>query len=279
MVKSEQPVSLLLLGAGRMGGAILAGLLKNGHDGKAISPQSITVVDAHLDAQNKARKLGVHVYSHLNEVKTTPDYMILAIKPQQFQLEYASLKAALSTRDLTLISVMAGVNTQNLQALGQKLTIIRAMPNTPCAISQGVTALYSANADAAAIAFVEAIFAPLGHYYWCDDEALMHAATAISGSGPAYGFMFLHALAQAAMAQGLSEKQARQSALYTLKGAVLLAENSIADFVELANQVTSPGGTTQAARAVLDAKLAALIAQAVQAAKDQSIALESAIKQ
>lgn len=261
--------NITFLGAGRMGGAMLQMLSKN----KDIAPSTIQVVSRSPEGQQKARALGFSSYQNLSDIENLSGYLIIAIKPHQFREQFEMLQQQIGDKTLTVISVMAGVPAGMIAKLGKHVKVVRAMPNTPSAIGAGVTALYAENISEQERARITQLFFSFGYAYWCDVEEDMHVATAISGSGSAYGFSMLRALYEAAKNQGMDETLAYEAALHTVKGAVLLAEQSREDFEMLADQVTSPNGTTRAARDVLDEALLALIEKTVQAAKTRSIAM------
>lgn len=260
-----------MIGAGRMGSAMLVRWLGAGY-----APQQFTIIKRSAELPAILNGHALSVCTDLAQANPKPDVIILSIKPQQFTEQFEQLRAVLSQRRAVLISVMAGVSVKALQRLGEQLTIVRMIPNTPSAIGQGVSAIYGDHPSAEVRALTEQLAAPLGTYYWCNAESGLHDATAISGSGSAYVFSFLHALEHAARAHGLDADAAHASALQTLKGAVLLAEQTGDDFMALADQVTSPNGTTRAARNVLDDRLKSLIHDTTNACHARSVELEKA---
>lgn len=260
-----------LIGAGRMGGAMLTRWVAAG-----FARDQFTVINRSPSSHAELQANNIAFCTDITQAHTAPDVIVLAIKPQQFTEQFPHLHAALHRHKAVLISVMAGVPTRKLQALGEQLTIARSIPNTPASIGEGVSAIYAGTIADDARALVEKTLVPLGMYYWCDREDGLHDATAISGSGTAYVFSFLNALEDAARGLGLSDEAARASALQTLKGAALLAEQTGVDFTILADEVTSPNGTTRAARNVLDDRLRVLIKDTTDAARARSVELEKA---
>lgn len=258
-----------LIGAGRMGTAMLMRWLASG-----MPPECLTVINRNPDFHTRLKDTGVTVLADISQAHTVPDIIVLAIKPQQFREQFPHLKAALGSQHTVLLSVMAGVPARRLADLGEHLIIVRAMPNTPSEIGEGVTALFADNIDAAARAQIDALMTPLGTHFWCAAEDGLHDATAISGSGSAYVFLFLQALKEAAIALGMPEREAHASALATVKGAALLAAARGDDFTALADQVTSKHGTTRMARDVLDARLKTLMIDTTKAARMRSVGLE-----
>jgi pyrroline-5-carboxylate reductase len=197
-----------------------------------------------------------------------PGVLVIAIKPQVLKRETALLGALGATGALA-ISIAAGVTSEFLaKGLGARTHLIRAMPNTPGAIGQGITVLYSDAPSPAERTLAEAIMAPLGETLWVNDEALMDAVTALSGSGPAYVFLFAEALAEAGRAEGLDATTADRLARATIAGAGALLKADPRPATDLRRDVTSPGGTTEAALEVLMAPdgLRPLVRRAIAAA-------------
>jgi len=254
--------AVLLIGAGRMGGALLKGWIA----GKRFS--AIHVVEPQPSAE--IRQLGAKraIVLHTGFGKGLPDLcaIVLAIKPQVLK-GARDLLAALGRTDALVLCIAAGITTAFLEsALETKARLVRAMPNTPGAIGRGITALYAgAGLAAGDRRLAEALMAALGETLWLADEGLMDAVTAVSGSGPAYVFLLAEALAAAGREQGLDAETAARLARATVSGAgALLAADSRAA-AELRREVTSPGGTTEAALKVLMAPegLEALMRRAV----------------
>jgi len=235
---------ILMLGAGRMGGAILDGWRKTG----AFAPEDLMIVDPHPgEAALEAAEAGVVLNppdADLARAKT----VLLCVKPQAWAEAAASYSPWLAA-DAVILSIAAGVKSQDIAHAFGGRPVGRVMPTTAAAIAQGTASLYAD--DPAAMARAHALFEPLGDVVDLTDEMQMHAATAVSGSGPAYLFAFLEALEAAGAAAGLPQKEASKLARSTLIGAAALLSESGADPVELRRQVTSPGGTTEAALNVL----------------------------
>ena len=261
-------MSILLIGAGRMGSALLKGWLKSG-------AKSIQVVEPQpspeLRKLAKAKKISL--FAVPSQVKRKPSVCVVAIKPQVLKGEAAALTGFAASGAL-MLSIAAGTSIAALtKAWGRKARIIRAMPNTPGAIGAGITGLYAARgvtpADRKrAIALLSA----LGQTEWVAKEELIDSVTAVSGSGPAYLFLMAEALTEAGIAEGLPRAQAETFARATVAGAgaLLAADRSTAS--ALREAVTSPGGTTAAALSVLmaDDGLVALMKRAVQAARKRA---------
>ncbi|MFT8598018.1 pyrroline-5-carboxylate reductase [Acetobacter orientalis] len=239
--------SVLLIGCGKMGGAMLEGWLEHG-----LKPS--VVLDRH---EHTLPAPHVHARS-LAEIAPdfTPDIIILAVKPQKVNDILAEL--AQHYPQATLLSVMAGRTIESLKAQftaaipGANPTIIRAMPNTPCAIGAGITGLYAPpQATEQQKQNCDRLIRSVGETVWVETEHLIDAVTAVSGSGPAYAFLLAELMEKAGVEQGLPQEQARKLARHTVYGAGALLEQSDLDSAELRTRVTSPGGTTAAALAVL----------------------------
>lgn len=235
------PGSILLAGAGNMGGAMLARWVAAG-----IAPETITVLDP------GAPRLpgGVRHFAALPD-DYTPDTMVLAIKPQMLDA-FVSATPGLAPR--LLVSILAGVEEASLASrfVGAG-TIVRAMPNLPVSIGKGVVALHGGADDGEARQAAERLMQPLGLVEWIADETLFDAVTALSGCGPGFVFRFAEALAEAGVALGLPADQADRLARATLEGAGMMAAAATETPATLADRVASPGGSTREGLNVLDA--------------------------
>jgi pyrroline-5-carboxylate reductase len=258
--------AVLLIGAGRMGGALIKGWLA----AKRFS--AIHVVEPIASQAMKARAdAGAVILHERFEAGTLPplEAVVLAVKPQVLKGETALLRTLGQTGALVL-SIAAGITTGFLAAgLGPQVRLVRAMPNTPGAIGRGITVLYAgAGLSPGDRSLAQMLMESLGETLWLADESLMDAVTAVSGSGPAYVFLMAEALAEAGRAEGLDAATAERLARATISGAgALLAADSRAA-AELRKEVTSPGGTTEAALNVLLAPegLSELMKRAIAAA-------------
>lgn len=250
--------AIWLVGCGNMGGAMLRGWLAHG-----IDPASILVIDpAGPDLPRGVRCVAT-------AQGPAPDLLLLGIKPQLLDAVAPSLTIGAHS---LVISILAGVDTSVLAArLPGARAYVRVMPNMPAAIGQGISAVFGPGLDADGRAAVERLVAPLGLMQWVADEDLFHAVTGVSGSGPAFVFRFIDALAAAGVAQGLPEDLARLLALQTVAGSARLALETGRAPADLAEAVRSPNGTTHAGLTVLDASdMAAAVAQTVAAAAQRS---------
>ncbi len=254
------PQSITIVGCGNMGGAMLTGWLGGGLD-----PSSVTVVDPVLaDAP-----AGVTLLRDAADA-SAPQALLLGIKPQMIG-DIAPSLAHLAGEGTTVLSILAGVELATLGRLFPDVSgHVRIMPNLAAAIGKSPVALTAHNLDNAARDGVTALMDPLGTPQWID-EALFDAVTALVGSGPAFVYRFIDALATAGAELGLDADQARTLALAMTEGASLLAASSQVAPGELADRVASAGGTTRAGLDVLDAEgaLAKLVNETLRAARDR----------
>lgn len=265
------PTPILLIGCGKMGQALLAGWLAAG-----IAPNGVTVVDPR--PADDIPFPGIRAVPDMTGVpdRLAPAVVVFAVKPQL--MAAAAADAAPYLRTGFCLSIAAGKPLAYFEGLfGPDTPVIRAMPNTPAAVGRGVSVL-AANAAAtpADRRHAESLMQAVGTTAWLADEALMDAVTAVSGSGPAYVFHLVEALAQAGAAAGLPAPLAMRLARDTVIGAGELLHRSDEDATALRTNVTSPGGTTAAALAhLMDAEtgLPPLMVRAVAAARDRGRAL------
>lgn len=258
--------TILLAGAGKMGGAMLNGWLNAG-----VPLSRIAVIEPHLsDDLRKLAALDLIINPEPGEIGKVAA-LVVAIKPQMFA-DAAKLLASFVSPSTLVVSIMAGVPITRLAA-GCGGAIIRAMPNTPAAIGRGITvAVPDSNVTAEQRALARALLQSNGLLEWVDDETLMDAVTAVSGSGPAYVFLLAEELARAGIAAGLPPALATSLARETVAGSGELLRTSGIDAATLRQNVTSPGGTTAAALNVLmaDDGLQGLMTKAVAAATARS---------
>lgn len=251
-----------------MGSALLRGWLQSGF-------KSICVIEPKPSAELRklARAGKIALFESPAEVKGSPTLCVVAIKPQIFKAQAQTL-AHFAQSGTLMISIAAGTAISRLTAAwGNKARIIRAMPNTPGAIGQGITGLYAAKGVRKADkARASSVLAALGQTVWVSKEALIDTVTAISGSGPAYLFLMVEALTEAGVAEGLPRAQAEKFARATVVGAGALLAKDRAPASSLREAVTSPGGTTAAALSVLmaDHGLMPLVKRAVKAARKRA---------
>lgn len=255
---------VLLVGCGKMGSAMLAGWLERG-----IDPAGIVVVEPGTAARDAFGPRGVTVVAEAAAIDRTyqPDVVVLAVKPQvmaDVAPAYAKYKSGV------FLSIAAGKKLAFFEALLGDAAIVRAMPNTPAAVQAGITVcVANAKVDVARRAACQVLLEAVGEVAWIDDEGQMDAVTAVSGSGPAYVFLLAEVMAKAAAAAGLPAELATRLARATVWGSGQLLSQSPESSEQLRINVTSPGGTTAAALAVLmrdGSGFAELMTEAVAAA-------------
>lgn len=260
-------MSITFIGGGNMAGSLIGGLVVGGTD-----PDSILVSEP--DAGRRAairERFGVRVTYDNGAAASEAEAVVLAIKPQVARTVGRSLAPA--SAETLYLSVIAGIRVADMRRwMGGGAIVARAMPNTPALLGCGMTALYadkSVGEEARDLA--EKIMRAAGAVIWVDDESLLDPVTALSGSGPAYFFLLMEAMADAGASMGLSSDDARLLTLETALGAARMALESEGDLTELRQRVTSPGGTTAAALEVLQsAQVPAAIRRAIQAARDRA---------
>ncbi len=269
----ELGVKLVMIGCGNMGRAMLAGWLASGR----LSPEEVDVVEPNQANRDQAAELGVRVHGDAEGVRgLSPKLLMVAVKPQVIAAVLPPYKGMVE-RGATVLSIAAGIPIATYEEIvGASAAIIRCMPNTPAAIGAGMmVTVANAHANEDLRAYVADLLSASGAVTEIEDEALMDAVTAVSGSGPAYIFNFIEALTAAAEKAGLPADTAALLASQTVYGAARLAFESGTAPGELRRQVTSPNGTTAAALSVLmaDDGLGPLLERAVVAAKQRSIEL------
>lgn len=260
--------TLCFIGAGNMARSLIGGLLAQPGPTPTIratdvSPEALAAVAAlgpvATDTDNLAAIDGA-------------DAVVLAVKPQVMAQVLEPMRARIESAQPLMISIAAGIELDALAHWGGAAPWVRCMPNTPALIGKGITALVATAAvDAPARDLATRLLTAVGQVIWLEDEAGLDAVTALSGSGPAYVFRFIEALVDAGVALGLPSAQATQLALATVEGAALMASGSPESPATLRERVTSPGGTTAAALAELQAGgFGALVRRALAAAAARS---------
>jgi pyrroline-5-carboxylate reductase len=258
--------TIVLAGAGKMGGAMLSGWLARGLDAKrvaVIEPQPSGEISA---LATKGVRLNPSP-KQLGSIAT----LVIALKPQTFGEAGSALKS-FSGPSTLVVSIMAGTTIASIEAACGG-SVVRAMPNTPAAIGRGITVAVAArNVNAAQRAVADALLRATGSVEWVDDESLMDAVTAVSGSGPAYIFLLAEELARAGVEAGLPQELATKLARETVAGSGELLHRSDTPSATLRQNVTSPGGTTAAALEVLMGPdgMQSLLTRAVAAATRRS---------
>ncbi len=255
---------LVLLGCGKMGSAMLAGWLADG-----LPPSAVWVSDPAPSDWVRAQGVNINV-----DLPQSPAIVLVAVKPQMMTDALPTL-AAMGNGQTVFVSVAAGTSIATYEEiLGEQTPIVRAMPNTPAAIGQGITAVIgNSRVTDEQLAVAEGLLAAVGDTVRLTDESQMDAVTAVSGSGPAYVFHLIETMTAAGVEEGLPEPLALQLATATVKGAGALAAAADEGPGQLRVNVTSPNGTTQAALEVLmdaDAGFPALVTRAIRAAAERS---------
>ena len=253
------------IGAGNMGRALIAGLLRSG-----ARAEDIGVGEPVAAARDSLlQDFGILATADNALAVAQSDVVVFAVKPQQMSEVLTPLAPALAQRRPLLLSIAAGVRIADLQRCsGADIAVVRAMPNRPALVGAGASGLFgSDNASPTQRDIAERVLRSCGVVVWVEREELIDTVTALSGSGPAYFFLLTEAMAEAAVQLGLDAKAARALAIATLNGAGTMALQSDGDLVRLRREVTSKGGTTEAALQVFDAAdLRGMVARAVAAA-------------
>lgn len=267
---------ITFIGAGNMAKSIAAGLIKAGVPSKHIRLSA----PASDKLQATAENLGVGAYSDNKQAVKDANVVILAVKPAKISEVCNQIKQIIEPQTL-VISVAAGITCELMSNhLGYEQAIVRCMPNTPSMIEKGASGLFAnAQTSTEQKVLAEAILAAVGICQWVDDEAKMDAITALSGSGPAYFFLFMEAMVDSAVTLGLDPESARALAIQTCAGAAELANHSDSSLSELRRQVTSPNGTTEKAINTFEEEdLRGTVTKAMSAAKNraQALAIEMA---
>ena len=236
-------LNITFMGAGNMAEALIAGLLASGHQPEHICVYDVNAVRMQQMQEDYAVRTAVDA---LHAVQGA-DTIVLAVKPQQIDAAVQDIAHAVASGS-TMISIAAGVQLSRLQGKlsGEHVGWVRVMPNTPALVGEGMSVLYS-QADDGHRARAAYVLAASGKIAWVDEEKLLHAVTAVSGSGPAYFFLLAEVLQAAGEALGLPKTLAAQLAGQTALGSGKMLVESGREAAELRQQVTSPGGTTQAA--------------------------------
>lgn len=270
MAASVMNGNLMLVGGGKMGGAMLRGWLERG-----MAVSQVTVVEPGEAAAAEMRALGVAVCADAAGVSDAfaPEVIVVAVKPQVIDDVLPDYRR-FARPEAVFLSIAAGKTLANFAShLGDDAAVVRAMPNTPAAIGRGmIVGCPNAHVSPDQKEVCHALLQAVGEVAWVDDEGLMDAVTGTSGSGPAYVFLLIECLGAAAQAAGLPADLAAKLAITTVSGAAELARISDQDPAQLRKNVTSPNGTTEAALKVLmaDDGLEQLMKRAVAAATDRS---------
>jgi pyrroline-5-carboxylate reductase len=243
--RPEASGTIAFIGGGNMARSLVGGLIARGADAGAIRiAEPMAVLREALAAD-----FGVRVFDSGSQAVADAATWVFAVKPQVMHEVCEMLAPQAQATKPLVVSIAAGITAAQLDRwLGGGLAVVRTMPNTPALLGAGVTGLFAnARVDAAQRLAAERLLSSAGATVWIEDEALMDAVTAVSGSGPAYVFLLAEAMQAAGQAQGLPPEVASTLTLHTLLGAARMLTEGDADAAELRRRVTSPGGTTQAA--------------------------------
>ena len=260
---------IAFIGAGNMASSIIGGLVESGHPA-----DHITAADPYppsLEALSAIAPVGI-CNSNADAV-TGADVVVLAVKPQVMAEAIESIAEAVQASNAVTISIAAGIAISSLQSrLGGQAAIVRCMPNTPALLGCGASALFANEcASQQQRDYAESILSAVGITTWVPSETALDAITALSGSGPAYFFLFMEAMIEAGVNLGLDVETATLMTTQTALGAARMAGENNLELAELRRRVTSPGGTTQAAvESFQHNKLNTIVAQAMQAAADRA---------
>jgi pyrroline-5-carboxylate reductase len=269
IVTTMNNTTLTFIGGGNMAGSLIGGLIADGWD-----PACIRVADTSTQRLRQlSEQFAITTTTSNSEAAVHADVIVLAVKPQIIKSVTQEIAGIVSQQQPLIISIAAGIPAAALgNWLGKSAAIVRTMPNTPALVQSGATALYaSTSVTEEQRSIAESILRSVGVAIWVDDEAQMDAVTALSGSGPAYFFLFMEALQRAGQEMGLAEDTARLLVLQTAFGAAKMALESNEDAATLRLQVTSPGGTTEHAIDTFQAGgFQVLVSKALQAAAERS---------
>lgn len=257
------------IGAGNMASSIIGGLLESGHPASALRAS-----DPSKESLEKLRQQGaIATFQNNAAACADADVVILAVKPQIMAAAMASIAAPVAARGALVISIAAGTTIAAMEdGLGVATAVVRCMPNTPALLGVGATALYAnSNVSAEQRDLASTILGAVGLIEWVPEESQLDAVTALSGSGPAYFFLFMEAMINAGCAMGLSRECATAMTRQTALGAARMATESDVDLTELRRRVTSPGGTTERAVQCFEHEgLRDLVAHAMAAAQQRA---------
>ena len=262
--------SIGFIGGGNMATSLMSGLIASGY-----APEQIWVSDSNQNAlQSHAEHLRVNTSNTNSAIVPEVDVLVLAVKPQILKEICLEIAAEIQQHNVLVVSIAAGITQHSLANwLGSKTAIVRSMPNTPAMVLTGATALHAnPNVSEEQKDLAENILRSVGLTLWLEDEAQMDSVTAISGCGPAYYFLLMEAMEQAALEIGLDEHSARLLIQQTALGAAKIALESSESPLQLRERVTSPGGTTQKAiQTFQEHDFVGIVSKAIHAAKERSI--------
>jgi pyrroline-5-carboxylate reductase len=266
--------TIAFIGAGNMAGALIRGLLQDGHPAERI----IAVDPDRQKLDVFSSESGINCTTDNAAAVSAADIVVLAVKPQIVASVAQDLASAVQKQQPLVISVAAGIRIEHLQHwLGSDCAIVRTMPNTPAMLQAGATGLFASDrVSEEQRSLAESLMRAVGITIWVEHEGLIDAVTALSGSGPAYFFLFMEQMIRSARKLGLGDEEATLLTLQTALGAARMALESDDSPATLRAKVTSPGGTTEQAIRVFEQEgLERIVKQAMTAARDRSIELSS----
>lgn len=260
------------IGGGNMAGSLIKGLIADDYpaDNIWVSDPDATKLDSFRE------QLGVTISANNGELAESVSILVLAVKPQILRAVLLEIAETVSRKSMLVVSIAAGIRASDIDKwLGGAAAVVRCMPNTPALVGSAATALFAnERVTASQRDQAESIMRSVGLIVWVDEERLLDAVTAVSGSGPAYFFLMMEAMETVAVEMGLSQKTARLLVQQTALGAAKLALEATEAPVELRHRVTSPGGTTeQAINSFEENNFRQIVKEALVAAKERSIGL------
>ena len=256
------------IGAGNMAYALIKGLVNNGYGAENIKVSDLD--ESLLSSRNV--ELGIETFTDNSSLVVACDVVVLAVKPQVMSSVCKGLNKAIKPSHL-FVSIAAGIRASDIcRWLGDDYALVRTMPNTPALVQQGATGLFANDlVTESHKAIVVSVLSAIGDCFWVNEEKLIDAITAISGSGPAYFFLMMQSMTQAGIALGLDQETASALSVKTALGASVMAANSAENPKQLRANVTSPNGTTQAAiESFQDQNFEGIVANATRAAFDRA---------
>ena len=263
---------ITFIGAGNMASAIIGGLIDSG-----VEPSTITATaPSNSELVSIKQRLGINTSTDNSAAVAGADVVVLAVKPQIMRGVCEALREGVQRQKPLIISIAAGLDAKTIdQWLGGNNAMVRCMPNTPSLVGIGASGLYAnAKASGAQRDVATQLMEAVGIVEWVEEEALLDAVTAVSGSAPAYFFLMFEAMEEAAVKLGLPATTARRLAIQTALGAATMAQQSDKDPATLKQNVMSPGGTTERAiQHMEEAQLRTTIADAMQACADRAQAM------
>jgi len=267
--------NIAFIGGGNMARAIAGGLIRSGYDPSHILISEPLAAQRDILAQQFA---GSKISADNNEVASDAGTIVLAVKPQILKSVCENLARTAQKQKPLVISIAAGPRVDDIERwLGGNLDIVRVMPNQPALVDQGISALFAnRRTDELGRILAEKIMTAVGQAVWVDEESLLDAVTAVSGTGPSYFYLLIDAMIQSAIRMGIDPETARTLVVETARGAATLAGAETQSMTALIDRVRSPGGTTTAAFERLDAaNVRGIFDDAIEAAKNRSIELAS----